>query len=266
MTTLGGLESDNRLLLETLHRRTVGPFTVDEAGEILELSRRRTQRFLAYLASRGWLARIRRGLYTTVPLGAAEPGDWRADPWLVAASTFAPCYVGGWTALEHWHLTDQLFRDVVVVTSQKVPKRDRLIQGVGYRLRHRPEELLFGTEPVWRDGRKVEVSNPERTLIDVLDDPSLGAGIRHIAECITTHFDGTPDGQRLIDYADRLGNRTVFKRLGYILETLRPVEKELIARCKDRISKGLSPLDPAVDHPGTIRKRWNLRVNVALGK
>ena len=266
MNLRAGLESENRRLLEELHRRTTGPFTVADAREILRLSITRTQRFLAYMASRGWLARIRRGLYTTVPLGATEPADWRVDPWLVAASTFAPCYIGGWTALEHWDLTDQLFRDVVVVTARKVRRRDRLIQGVRYRLKHRSEELLFGMQPIWRNHNKIDTSNPERTLVDVLDDPALGAGIRHVADCLATYFEGDPRPELLVGYADRLGNRAVFKRLGHLLEALEVPDAESIAACRARISKGLSPLDPTIDHKGRILKRWNLRVNVDIRK
>ena len=261
----GGLEAKNRQLLDELHRHTSGPFTVAEAHEILALSPSRTRRFLAQLASNGWLARIRRGLYTTVPLGASKPADWREDPWLIAAKTFEPCYIGGWSALEHWGLTEQVFRDIVVVTARKVPSRDRLIQAVRYRLRHRPEEQHFGTTPVWRGQQRIDVSDPERTLVDVLDDPELGAGVRHIADCLAAYFEGETNTGRIVDYTARLGNRTVFKRLGYLLETLRIAQSQLIETCRDRISTGLSPLDPTVERKGKIRKRWNLRVNVPIG-
>ena len=35
---------------------------------------------------------------------------------------------------------------------------------------------LFGTTPLWREQVRVPVSDPTRTIVDVFDDPALGAG------------------------------------------------------------------------------------------
>ncbi len=267
MPIRSGIRAHNRELLETLHREAKGPFTVEEASGFLSLGTTRTTRLLAYFAARGWLTRVRRGLYTTVPLGAADPSDWCEDPWVVAAKTFQPCYIGGWSALEHWDLTEQIFRDVLVCTARQFRSRDRLIQGVRFRLRRRRAEHQFGTRGIWRGMVPVLVSDPSRTLIDVLDDPKIGGGIRHIAECIGTYFDSEyRDDGALSDYAERLGNRTVFKRLGYMLERLSVQAPALVDTCLERRSEGLSPLDPSVTSKGRILKRWNLWVNVSVGR
>ncbi len=64
-----GIEDANRRLLERLHRRFPGPFGTEEATRELRLEPGRGRRLLAYLAERGWLARVRRGWYVTVPPG-----------------------------------------------------------------------------------------------------------------------------------------------------------------------------------------------------
>lgn len=259
-----GIQSENRELLDRLHRSFPGPFGVAEAANALRLDRARTRRLLAYLASRGWLSRVRRGLYTTVPLGATTPKDWREDPWVVATKSFAPCYIGGWSACEHWGLTEQLFRDVVVITAQPTRSANAKIQGTTFRLKHRPESMHFATHTVWRNRVRVAVSDPSRTLADLLDSPDLGGGIRHVADIVGEYFAGEhARGDHLVEYMERLGNRTAFKRLGYILEHT-GIAPDIMALCQKLISKGLSSLDPTVDRPGRISKRWNLRVNVRL--
>lgn len=264
-TPRSGIAQTNRALLEELHRRTTGPFTAAEAAGLLSLDLDHTRRLLAYLASRGWLSRIRRGLYTTVPLGAAAPSDWREDPWVVAATSFAPCYIGGWSAAEHWGLTEQLFREVVVITASPIRERTVTVQGTLLHLKFLRESGHFGTRPVWRGQTKIAVSDPSRTLIDVLDDPGLGGGIRHVAEMLGHYFESEHrEDDRLLDYAERLGNRTVFKRLGFLVETLSLPAPQLAQASHDRQSSGLTALDPTVAQPGHIVKRWNLRVNVAL--
>jgi len=262
-----GIEEKNRAALERLHRDLDGPFGVADAALVLRVPRDRAGRLLRHLASRGWLSRVRRGLYATVPLGASEPSAWREDPWRVAASVFAPCYVGGWSACEHWELTEQVFRGVVVMTARPLRTIESEVQGTTFRLKHVPEDLHFGTRTVWRDRTRVKVSDPTRTLIDVLDDPRLGGGIRHVSAIVREYFAGTHrDERRLLDYGDRRGNRTVFKRLGFIIESLELGAPSLADACRPRVSKGLSRLDPSVGSKGRVLKRWGLRVNVELSR
>lgn len=260
-----GIERRNRQLLEQLHRKVAGPFTVAEAASIWSLSTEKTRRLLRYLECRGWLSRVRQGMYSTVPLGAGEPSEWREDPWLTATKSFEPCYIGGWSACGHWELTEQLFRDIVVMTGQRVRDRRLEVQGTPFRLKHLAADRHFGTRTIWRNQVKVKVSDPTRTMVDLLDDPSIGGGIRHIAGVLRTYFAGEHRNDMLMsEYADRLDNRTVFKRLGFLLEALQVSAPELIGKCERDLSRGLSSLDPTVKERGRILKRWNLRVNVTL--
>jgi predicted transcriptional regulator of viral defense system len=198
-------------------------------------------------------------------LEAEDPESWGADPWAVAMAALAPGYVGGWTALHHWDLTDQIFSTTVFVTARPVPRRRRTIGGDHFELRHRSESALFGTRRVWREGMPVEVSDRERTLVDCLDDPSLGGGLRHTTEALASYTE-RPDvsWQRLVEYGDRLGNRTVFKRLGYIAETLGFGDDELIDGCLGRVSAGIGRLDPGRPDEGAITARWGLRINTRI--
>ena len=263
--TVGGISQVNRARLSSLHRKTNGPFGVNEAAALLKLSPARARRFLAYLASRGWLSRIRRGLYVVSPLDASRPGEWREDPWIVAAKTFRPCYIGGWSACEHWGLTEQIFRDIVVITSRHVRDRRPTIQGTRFRIRVLPEEKLFGTHQVWRKETRVQVSGPSRTLVDILDDPALGGGMRQIATVVSSYFAGDlRDKGLLTDYIEQLGNRTVYKRLGYLIEVLSLNVPDLLQTCRDRISSGDTVLDPTVPKRGRLTRRWNLWVNVQI--
>ncbi len=262
-----GIEQNNRTLLDTLHRKVTGPFGSVEAAESLGLSRERARRLLAYLAERGWLARVRRGLYALVPLGAGEPAEWREDPWVVAATALAPCYIGGWSACEHWELTEQIFRDIVVVTGRGVRSSSIEMQGTAFRLKSLPKTKHFGTRNVWKARVRVAVSDPTRTIVDVLDDPSIGGGIRHIADVIDAYFAGEHrDDKRLAEYANRRGNRTVFKRLGYLVEALGIESDTLVHKCRAGMSTGLSLLDPSSGRKGRISKRWSLRVNANVAR
>jgi predicted transcriptional regulator of viral defense system len=261
----GGISRRNREALEVLHRRTTGPFTVEDAAALLGVDNQRAAGLLRYLARRGWLARVRRGLYVPVPLEARRSGEWQEDPWVVASRVYQPCYIGGWSAAEHWGLTDQLFREVIVISARRVRQRRLEIQGTPVRVRVVSEKKLFGTAAVWRGQLRVQVSDPSRTIVDVLDDPELGGGIRHVFEMVREFYEGElRDDERLLDYADRLGNRTVFKRLGFLTEQLGLDAPGLIDGCLSRLSSGISDLDPSLERDGRINSRWHLRVNASL--
>ena len=143
-----GLSERNRARLAALSRSLPGPFTAEDAAPVLGVGHAEAAGLLGHLAAQGWLSRVRRGLFSVVPLDAVAPSKWRADPWLVADKLFAPCYIGGWSACEHWNLTEQLFRSIVVVTA--VPQRTvhKTIQGTDFRLAVRKPAAIFGTRPV----------------------------------------------------------------------------------------------------------------------
>ena len=261
-----GITEKNRQLLTTLHRESRGPFNVTEAAELLSLSLSRSRRLLAYLAERGWLVRIRNGLYTTVPLDAKEPSQWREEPWIIAYKLFAPSfYIGGWSACEHWGLTEQIFRETLVMTTRKLRSNSMEVQGFPFHVKRVGEPRIFGTRSVWRAQTRVPVSDPTRTLVDVLDDPGIGGGIRHVTDILANYLEHEQRSDSLlIDYTNRLGNRSVFKRLGYLLEFLGVISPILVNACRSGMSSGTSSLDPSLPSKGPILRRWNLRLNATL--
>ena len=258
-----GISGRNRRLLTTLHRSVAGPFSVEEAASALLLSIPRTHRLLAYLADRGWLLRLRRGLYSLVPLEASHARDWVEDPWVVASKLYgSSSYIGGWSACEHWDLTEQLFTETVVITTRRLRSAKDEVQGFSFRVKRTKPDMIFGVRTVWRGRTRVNVSDPSRTVADLVSDPSLGGGIRHVADVVETYFESEHlDEDLLVGYVDRLGNRTAFKRLGYLTETLDVGSPAFLQCCRDGISSGTSLLDPSLPGSGSYLRRWNLRVN-----
>ena len=264
-----GISQTYRGYLELLHRETSAAFDVAEASRILQLDADATARLLGYLARRGWLSRVRRGLYVAVPLDARRSGEWVEDPWIVADRVFSPCYIGGWSACEHWGFTEQVFNTTLVISGSNVRRSEVHFPGMRFHVTSRAPDLIFGTRSVWRGQTRVQVSDPSRTVIDVLDDPSIGGGLRHGADVLHEYLASEHRNDvLLIEYGDRVGNRTVFKRLGYLLEASESAAgldvASLIDACLQRRSAGVTALDPSSSAAGRIRRRWGLRINVNL--
>lgn len=233
--------------------------TVGDAAAALGVDRVTAAKLLARWQMQGWLQRVRRGLYAPVPLTATPSDQVIEDPWTLVPGLFDPGYVGGVSAAHHWELTEQLFRTVFVCTARPVRRSQQAIQGIPFAVRHMAEEKIFGTRAVWRGRIKVQVSDLHRTLIDILDDPAMGGGIRNVADCLQVYF-GRPEAniETLIAYADRLGNGAVFKRLGFLAERS-GAPKELVAACATRLTQGNTKLDTVLPSPRLLR-RWRLWV------
>jgi predicted transcriptional regulator of viral defense system len=104
---------------------------------------------------------------------------------------------------------------------------------------------MFGLKTIWRGKAKVNVSDPTRTVVDLLDTPELGGGIRTVVDILKSYFHSTyRDPKLLIRYADQFGNKAVFKRLGFLATVVAPGEAELVAECRKRLSAGNAKLDP----------------------
>jgi len=250
---------EGRLRLARLVRAAGDVISVEAAAKVLDLDRTRAAKTLARWTNQGWLRRVGRGNYVPVTLDALENELVLDDPWVLVPALFAPAYVGGRTAAQYWDLTEQLFNDIVVMTSRPVREKSLQRHGVTFTLQHIARNRLFGTKPVWRGKSKTLVSDVHRTIVDMMDHPAIGGGIQHVSDCFSAYLKRADrDDAQLLDYADRLANGAVFKRLGFLAES-DPNGIALAAPCMQRLTKGNAKLDPALACP-RLATRWHLWV------
>ncbi len=75
---------------------------------------------------------------------------------------FAPAYIGGWSAAEHWGLTEQLFRSTFVVTAGSVRTTTSTLLGAEFRLVRVPPERVASVPSAWRGAVKVNGGEPRQ--------------------------------------------------------------------------------------------------------
>jgi predicted transcriptional regulator of viral defense system len=68
------------------------------------------------------------------------------------------------------------------------------------------------------------------------------------------------DETKLRDYAAKIGNSAVAKRLGFLMETLGVGDPEVLRKAIS-LSPGFSPMDPMLPRQGKHNRRWNLLIN-----
>jgi predicted transcriptional regulator of viral defense system len=258
MGAISGLGKIDRQRLSETIRKTKGIISVSEAAEILRVPASDAAKLLSRWTNKGWLSRVKRGLYVPIPLESRTIDVPLEDPWVIAERLFSPCYIGGWSAAEYWGLTEQIFTTIVVMTVTKPRDRNPNFKGTTFLLRTIQKRAMFGLKSVWKKEIKVFVSDPTRTIVDLLSDPQLGGGIRSTVDIFTNYLRSeNKDMGMLIEYASRLGNGAVFKRLGFLLERFGPNEGQTIEACRSKLTMGNSKLDPKLAAEKLIT-RWRL--------
>lgn len=234
-------------------------------------------RRLALLARKGWLRRIRRGTYQVLPLeGASTVSAPYEDPWTLAATLFEPCYVGGWSAAEHWGLTEQLFRDTFVVTAAHVRATQIRAAGLEFRLARVAPERALGDAHVWRGATRVPCSGLERTIVDGANVPGWVGGVRHLGEMVARYVEAPKRDIDAMHHALELfGRGAGAKRLGYLAEQLSASELNTETRdalysirevARAHTKSGIVKLDPAIRSRGRMNTTWGLWINAQVAR
>jgi len=229
----------------------------DDVVRTLLVTRIEASKLLSRWASQGWLRRVGRGAYVPVPLELLGNRYVLDDHWVLVPTLYGPSYIGGWTAAEHWDLTEQLFNDTVVMTSNPVRQKRQIRHGARFLLSHVNKRKVFGTKTVWRGSTRVSLSDIHRTIIDMLNNPKLGGGIQHVSDCLDVYLKKPErSDETLVAYAEKLGNGAVMKRLGYLVERLSG-PSQLTKWCQEQMTAGNARLDSSLKCTRLVT-RWRL--------
>ena len=266
MSKLSGIGSKSRKRLKAVIEASDSVLIPELVSRTLSLSRSESARLLSRWHNAGWLKRVKRGVYWTVPL-EFDPNEMAIeDSWIIAESLFSPGYIGGFSAIKHWDFSEQIFESTVYLTTKLVAKRNPVFSGIKFKLKTIKPYKIFGIKTVWRNSTKVKVSNPTKTIVDFLDNPVFGGGMRVTEDFFIEYWKSEHrDIDLLIQYAKKMKNKTIFKRLGFLLETRNLVDSDIIESLRKKISSGYSEFDPSVKSRHILR-RWNLKISRAWKK
>ncbi len=260
MQKLSGIGVKSRHRLKTVIEAGVHTLTAKTISKVLLLSHLESARLLYRWHKAGWLKKIKRGVYWFVHLDSNPANIAIETPWIIAENLFSPGYIGGFSAIKYWDFSEQIFESVVYLTTKLVAKRHCVLGGTKFKLKTIKPYKIFGTKTVWQGSVKIKISDPSKTIIDLLDDPILGGGMRIVNDFFTEYWSSKYKNIKLLMmYARKMKNKTIFKRLGFLLETANLKNPKFIKLLKKQISSGYSEFDPSIKGTYIVR-RWNLRI------
>ncbi|MBM3334589.1 type IV toxin-antitoxin system AbiEi family antitoxin domain-containing protein [Candidatus Sumerlaeota bacterium] len=255
-----GLGKREASLIAVLAERNKALFTAQDAKA---LAGHDAKEVVRWLVRKKWVLPLKRGLYAIVPLDVGLKGAdaFVVHNFVVASMLVRPYYVGFWSALNHHGLTDQIPRTTFVATTRA--RHAVTVLDSEYCFVKLARRKFFGWQEVQIEGRKVRISDLEKTVADCLDHPKHCGGIEQVARAIYFSHDEF-DLKRVVRYAKHMGNGAILKRLGHILEAtgLLPQYERLFAGFKP--SAGFPKLDTLSPPTGKHDGRWRLLVNYRL--
>jgi predicted transcriptional regulator of viral defense system len=261
MSDLAGIGKSYRTKLSRVLERHSGVLTPAVVGTVLELSTQESGRLLARWHKNGWVQRVKRGVYLPVSLSSTSTDPVVEEPYLIADSIYGPGYIGGFSAVKHWDLSEQIIETINYFTLKKVRDRSPSHGGVKFHLKTISQKKFFGMKPLWIGSTKVAISDPTKTIVDLFDDPRIVGGMSVVKDIVFEYLDSEYyDFDLLVNYIKRTDNRTIFKRLGFLLETCFSMTDEQILILHSNRSEGYSQFDTTLA-ASTKNAKWQLMLS-----
>ncbi|MDH2908038.1 MAG: type IV toxin-antitoxin system AbiEi family antitoxin [Candidatus Nitrosotalea sp.] len=250
-------ERESRILSE-LSYRNKGIFTLNDLDEFVQ----KPKNFLHHLIEKNWILKARRGIYIIVPLEAGSGGasDHTVHSFAIASSLVEPYYIGFWSALNYHGLTDQIPSVIYIATTKLRHSRNILDNKFVFVKVH--QRKMFGVDKINIEKMQVAISSPEKTIVDCLDHPEHAGGLDEVAKAF--YFSKKElDAKKIVEYAKKIGNTAVIKRLGFITEVF-GWDDYIFLLSSAKIKSGYSLLDPTIPKTGHIREKWKVVVNITI--
>jgi len=249
-------------LLFSLEAKKMSVFAFGDARDILEGTDSAVWNVVEGLKRKGRLREIESGKYLLVPARAGPEGHWSEDPWLIVPRLIDRYYVGFWTAMSFWDMTEQIPYTVFVVTPKR--KRNRILKFGSQKFQFVTvsERKFFGyvEHKIGRDSC-FNISSKEKTIVDGLAHPEYCGGITEVIKAMW-NVRKEADWDQAHGLAKKIGVNVVLRRLGYLLTVL-DIEQSLSEKIKKEIARyPYSFLDPTAAKTGVARsKEFGLVLN-----
>ena len=174
-----------------------------------------SHRVIENLVRKGWLTRLKRGRYLTLPPEYGPENLGENNPLALASAILDPSYIGWWTAASYHGFTTQKPRMISVAALRQFPSR--VIEGHQIRFVKIIPRKFFGFQRENLYGREICISTPAKTLVDCVDRPDLAGGAAEITR-IVLGASTTIDPYEMTEVALKMKSTATLQRLGFLAD------------------------------------------------
>lgn len=164
------------------------------------------------LSKKGWLVRLKRGLYLIANLQTR--GFAGGSQYLIANSLVKDSYVSFGLALQYYGMFDQMLATITSVSTKQ--HQTRKIQSIKYRYITTDKKYFYGWSVQQIGGSKIRIVDKEKALIDMLQFHRKTLSIDLVLEKLQNHSHKI-DHRLLIKYVNK-SNLSVQRTMGFLLD------------------------------------------------
>lgn len=240
----------------------------EDVVSVLGVSGVWAKNILSKLARKGAAQRVGRGKYVVIPADILYGRkSYVADPLVLISELLKETkyYVAYYSAAHVHGLTEQLpFKTTVAVLNQM---RSINVGNIFLNFVNLKKSRFFGYEEIRYLDSAINVSDIEKTLVDIVDRPELCGGFAEVARIISNAFmTGHVNQQKLVSYVKKFESQAVAQRLGFIIEYVQEKQKAHVApgileELLHLTGSKIYPLDVKSLKKGEISKKWKINNN-----
>lgn len=164
-----------------------------------------------------------------------------------------------WTQLRQAKMEDDYAEEI---DTQNLPPLIRI--GIRSQVRRRPvvmHESKHPAAPTQIAGSASRIAQIGRVFVDMLDQPSLCGGIRHVLDCFERH--GEDWLSEIVNAVDAFDSPIVKVRAGYILEEMLGIfDPQIEGWIRWAQRGGSRRLDPNAPYGSLFSEKWMIALNV----
>ena len=194
-----------------LHEQELFYFSSRTLADLLGRDLSQIHPLVRRLVRAGLVAEVENGKYLLLGF---EPERVLANPLFIGSHLVTPGYVSYGSALHTYGFTEQVPLTVYVATTRK--KSPVEYAGQRFRFVTMHPRKFFGYRREQVGGLPVLIADEAKALIDSLSEPEYAGGITEVAKALRAAIE-TIDLDTLMEYANRIGDKTLGSRLGYLL-------------------------------------------------
>ncbi len=232
---LSKLESE---VYEKLRKNGLLIFRIKDLLLLLNLSKIKAYNLIKALKRKGAIKPVGKGFLSFA----------NANEFLIATTINSPAYISFWTALNYYGFSDQTPNKIFLATT----KYTKMVNNFKYITLSK--NRFFGYKKIG----DLVIAEKEKAIIDSLLFPKYSGGIKEITKSFRAALSEL-DHKKLINYAIKVKNKAVMRRLGFILESLN--YKQNTKKIINYIGKGYELLDPTLKRKNNLNKKWLLDIN-----
>ncbi|MCK5560809.1 MAG: hypothetical protein KAJ51_09460 [Thermoplasmata archaeon] len=236
-------------------------FTIQNITEILNISIQHARKIASNMVKKNAIERVKPGLFVRIPESIIlDKQLYKEDAVLIAANEIKNAYISHYTSLSILGLAERYINKVYISTMKH--QRDIIYHDIQIKFIAVIPSRFFGIRTIEYFNKEINISDQERTILDIINKPGYAGGWSEIINCLKNLEE--VNWNILIKYIKKFNNKILARRIGYVMDNLENISmsKQMKREIKKFGGKNIYYFDSTKS--GEFDQEWNMIIPKAI--